>query len=371
MALVETAPAETLPSPPATRRGRALSLDAFRGFTMVCMLGEGFGLLYFLSNPVIGPIAAQFRHTDWHGMTAWDLVQPFFMFIVGAVMPVSFARRWESGESWNRSLLHVLRRSALLVVFGLIARSVQANRPVLDLINVLAQLAVTYPIAFLVLRKHWTVQGAAAFGLLAAHWALYQLVGAPGVAGPWVKDANIGWYLDKLILHTNWRGSYATINCISSAATTIFGVMAGELLLSALPVARKVRILAVTGVAAILAGLALDPVIPIVKKIWTASFAIYSTGFTLLALLLFYWLCDVKKLHGWAKVFVIVGSNSIFIYLFHEILHRWLNQTGMVFTTWAVALWGPGGKFLNAWLVLLFEIYVCWWLYRRKIFFKL
>jgi len=158
--------------------GRVLSIDAFRGFTMICMIGEGFGLLHFRNNPVIAPIAAQFQHVDWnmsipHDLHFWDLIQPFFMFIVGAVMPISFARHWAAGEPWTRSLLHVLRRSALLILFGLIARSVQANKPVIDLINVLAQVAFTYLVAFLLLRKHWTVQGAVALGLLALDWAVH------------------------------------------------------------------------------------------------------------------------------------------------------------------------------------------------------
>ena len=355
---------------------RLLSVDAFRGFTMICMIGEGFGLLHYVGNPYIGPIADQFRHVDWNisipsDLHFWDLIQPFFMFIVGVVMPVSFQRRWAQGEPWSKSLMHVLRRSALLILFGLIARSVQAGKPVIDLINVLAQIAFTYLVAFLVLRKSWRFQLSVALGLLAAHWALYQFVTAPGVAGPWVKDANIGWYLDRLILYKNWGGSYATINCLSSAANTIFGVLAGELLMSAMPLARKLRILALTGVGGIGAGMLLSVVIPMNKKIWTASFAIYSTGCTLLALLLFYWICDVRKKRRWTTLFLIVGSNSIFIYLFHEIMHRWLTQTALIFTGWAVDWWGPTGKSLTTLSVIAFEIYVCYWLWRRKIFFKL
>lgn len=346
---------------------RVLSIDAFRGFTMIMMLSEGFGLTHFLKDPIIGPIAAQFEHVDWNisipgDLHFWDLIQPFFMFIVGVVMPVSFARRWAAGETWSHSLLHVLRRSAVLILFGLIARSVQANRPVIDLINVLAQIAFTYLVAFLLLRKHWTVQGGVALGLLILHWSIYQFATAPGVQGPWVKDANIGWYLDGLVLHKHWGGSYATINCLSSAANTIFGVMTGELLFSALPLARKMRTIAVAGLLGVACGFGLSLAIPLNKKIWTASFAIYSTGMTLLALLLFYWICDVKRKRKWAAVFVIVGSNSIFIYLFHEILHRWLNQTFLIFLA---------NKELTTLAVTAFEIYVCYWLYRRKIFFKL
>ncbi|MEO7146061.1 MAG: heparan-alpha-glucosaminide N-acetyltransferase domain-containing protein, partial [Bryobacteraceae bacterium] len=227
MALAETASLnkpERTPAPPLG--DRLYSIDAFRGFTMICMIGEGFGLGYFLADPVIGPIARQFEHTVWHGMTAWDLIQPFFMFIVGVVMPVSFAKRWRNGESWNQSLGHVLRRCGLLIFWGLVARSVQAHRPVIDVINVLAQLSVTYLVAFLVLKKSWKVQSAVALAFLVADWAIYQFISAPGVLGPWVQNANIGQWLDQFVFHKNWSGSYATINCIPSTANTIFGVMA-------------------------------------------------------------------------------------------------------------------------------------------------
>jgi predicted acyltransferase len=148
-------------------------------------------------------------------------------------------------------------------------------------------------------------------------------------------------------------------------------MMAGELLISALPLGRKMRLLAFTGILGIASGLALSAFIPLNKKIWTASFALYSTGMTLLALLLFYWIFDVKEKRKWATLFIVVGANSIFIYLFHEILHRWLNQTALVFTGWAVDLWGAGGKALTTLVVIAFQIWVCFWLYRRKIFFKL
>jgi predicted acyltransferase len=361
----------------AAPAARVLSIDAFRGFTMICMIGEGFGLTYFSKSPgIIGGIAAQFQHVDWNisipcDLHFWDLIQPFFMFIAGLVMPISFARRWAAGETWTRSLLHVLKRSALLILFGVIARSVQHDKPFLDLINVLAQIAFTYLAAFLLLREHWTVQGAVALGLLALHWAVYQFGSGPGVQGPWVKDANMGWYLDRLILHQNWGGSYATINCLSSAANTIFGAMAGKLLVSSLPLARKMRVLAAAGVLGIAAGFALSPVIPLNKKIWTASFALYSTGMTILVLLLFCWIFDIGKKRRWATILIVVGANSIFIYLFHEILHHWLIQTAQVFLGWSVDLWGPGGKELRTLAVIAFEIYVCFWLYRRKIFFKI
>ena len=346
---------------------RLLSLDVFRGLTMIWMISAGFGLSAFRDDPLMGPVARQFEHIDWHGVAAWDMIQPFFMFIVGVAMPFSFGRRWAAGETWGRSLRHVLRRCALLILFGLIARSIQAGKPVLDLINVLAQVSFTYLVAFLVLRKPWKTQAAVAFGMLIVTWALYQF---SGFADPWAKNNNFGWRLDQLVLNKNWGGAYATFNCVPSAFNTVAGALAGQLLLAAMAPARKMKILAGTGVALAAAGLALDPLVPLIKKIWTPSFAIYSTGYCLLALVFFYWLCDIAGRKNWASAIVMVGSNSIFIYLFYEILGRWMRQTAPVFTGWAIDWWGPWGKVLTACAIIAFQIWVCAWLYRRKIFFK-
>ncbi len=350
---------------------RVLSVDAFRGFTMFCMFAGPFGLDAFEAVTWLSPVLWQLEHEPWVGVRFWDLIQPFFMFIVGVVMPWSFARRWQQGETWTQSLVHVLKRAALLVVWGLIARSVQAQKPVIDLINVLAQIAFTYTVAFLVLRKSWRVQLAVALALLAAHTAAYALWAAGNPAGPWVRDANFGQWLDLLLLGKTWGGSYATVNCVSSAFNTILGVMAGSVFFSAATPTRKIRLFLGSGLLLVAVGLALHPFIPIVKKIWTASFALVSGGLTLLALVLFYWLCDVALRQKWAILFVAVGANSIFIYLFHEIFGRWMRQTAPVFTSWAEPQVGALAPFAAAWLAIAFQVYLCWWLYQRRIFLKL
>lgn len=354
---------------------RLYSLDAFRGFTMVWMFSMAFGLHHVKNESVLGlplePLARQFTHADWQGMNAWDLIQPFFMFIVGVAMPYAFARRDAAGQSRGAQLLHVLKRCAMLLLLGTMARSIRANQPTLDLINVLGQLSFTYLAAYMVLRLGWKAQAAAAGLLLGVHWALYQFIGAPGSAGPWEKNANFGWWLDGVVLGKHWGGGYATINMLSSAANTIFGVMAGQWLRAEATAQQKIRGLALAGVASLAAGAALDPFIPIIKKIWTLSFALFSNGFCLLALALFYWVCDVRMIRRWAHLFAIVGMNSIFIYLFHEIMYRWMKETAMVFFGWAVGWWGAWGSALVENVIVAFQIYLCWWLWRRRIFFKL
>lgn len=358
-------------STPSATQDRLYSVDAFRGFTMFCMFAGPFGLDLFEHHWFLGHIVWQLDHAEWTGMHFWDLIQPFFMFIVGVVMPYSFARRWARGETWNESLMHVLRRAALLIGWGLVARSIGAGRPNLDLINVLAQIAFTYTVAFLILQKSWKFQAGVALLLLVAHTLLYLFVRVDGVEGPWVRNANIGQALDLMILGKTWGGSYATVNCVSSAFNTILGVLTGRLLFSKESLARKTQILAYSGLGLVVFGLALHPFIPINKKIWTASFAILSGGITVLALLLFYWVCDVWKRRAWAGLFVMIGANSIFIYLFHEILGRWMRHTAPTFTNWAEPFVGAWAPFTAAWLAIALQVYVCRWLYQRRIFFKL
>ena len=335
---------------------RVTAIDAFRGFTMILLIGEGFGILEMQDRAWARPLAAQFVHAEWEGLRFWDLIQPFFMFIVGAVIPWSLEKRLAAGEKlWPR----VLRRSGLLVLWGLIARSIRAGRPVIDLINVLAQISFTYPVGVAVGARSPNVQMAVALGLLMAHTVAYVAAGQP-----WTPGENLGEVIDRAIFGRNWGGHYATINCVSSAANTVFGVVAGQLLRQ-----RALRRLGQLSAALIIAGLALSPWIPIIKKIWTASFALLSGGLSMAALLVFWYLCEQR---GWRlRLLTMVGANSIFIYLFHEILEQWLTQTAKVFTGWGTAYWPDFLLAFNTLVVVAFQIWICVWLYRRNIFFKL
>ncbi len=370
MAAVASPPSPSS-APPLPATTRVFSIDAFRGFTMIWMFSNAFGLHHLKDIPWIAPLEFQFTHAVWHGFNAWDLIQPFFMFIVGAAMPWAFDKRRAEGATEGDLFRHVLKRCALLLFWGMVARSISAGRPNADLINVLGQLSFTYLAAYLVLHRGWRAQAGLAAALLALHWGFYNFVRPAGVTGPYDSNANPGFWLDGVLLGRHWGGGYATINCVSSAANTIFGVMAGWLLKSTRTDGAKLRTLAGWGAAALAAGLALNAVIPINKKIWTASFALASTGITLWVLAAFYYLCDVRQLRRWARTGAIVGANSIFIYLFHEMLHGWMERAAAALLLWPIEWWGAWGKALASCAVVAFQIYVCVWLYRRKIFIKL
>ena len=355
-----------------SQKGRLESLDAFRGLTMILLVSGGFGLSYLKDYPFWGFFAQQVTHHPWHGMYFWDLIQPFFMFIVGVAMPFSFTRRWERGETWGKSLLHVLKRSVILFFLGVMLHCYYSGKPVWELWNVLTQLSFTYVIAFLLMRKSIRTQIIVSFVILFLDFLAYRFIPLPGVTDPWAKDSNLGAYMDQILMgKINPGGGWVAINFIGSTAHTMWGVIAGQVLMSGRPALRKVWLLAAAGVAGVLLGLALDPVTPIVKRICTASFIIESGGWCLLVLSLFYWLVDVREYRKWATVLVIAGMNPIFLYLFDELLGRWTNNFLAIFTMPFLRYLGDAGKVTHRNIVLLAIWYLAYWLYKRKIVLRI
>lgn len=351
---------------------RLESLDAFRGLTMILLVSEGFGIPYLQDYPHLGWFAHQFTHHPWHGMYFWDLIQPFFMFIVGVAMPFSFAVRWERGETWNRSLVHVFRRSFILFFLGVILHCSYRNRPVWELWNVLTQLSFTYFIAFLFMRKSLRTQLIVSFAILLFNYLAYRFIPVPGVTDPWAKDSNLGAFMDRILMgKINPGGGWVTINFIGSTAHTMWGVIAGTVLKSSRPAGRKILILAAGGVIGIALGLALDPLTPIVKRICTSSFIIESGGWSLLVLALFYTVVDVRGIRKPVKFMVIAGMNPIFIYLFKELLGGWLNNFIGIFTLPFLRNLGVAGKIVQDNIVLLAIWYIACLLYSRKIFIRI
>ena len=142
----------------AAAEDRLMSLDFFRGVTMFLLVGESTGLYELLRRPafsgtLLGAIGLQLDHHPWNGLHFWDLIQPFFMFIVGVAMPFSMGKRWQRGDSWNKTLHHALIRSGLLLLFGWGLYCIGPGRLTFELWNVLAQLSFTYLVAFLMMRK--------------------------------------------------------------------------------------------------------------------------------------------------------------------------------------------------------------------------
>lgn len=361
-----------------TTEGRLLSLDFFRGFTMFLLIAEGTHLFSHLVDPelnsgFINAIGNQLHHHPWNGLRFWDLIQPFFMFIVGVALPFSIAKRQGKGDTYPQLLKHVLFRSFLLLLFGWGLYCIGPGRITFRFQNVLAQIAVTYLIAFLIMRKSATFQIVFAFLLLLITELTYRFFPLEGYNHAFVPDQNFGAWFDMLISGELSGGHWVSINVIPTTVHTIWGVLAGQLLMSKRLPGQKIKLLLIAGFICVIAGLALDPISPIIKRIATSSFVILTGGICLLVLCFSYWLIDVKKISKWTRVFAVVGMNSLFIYM--------LTNTGGgewiygIIKPFTMELFGWTGESFAKIITSLFVWaglwYICYWMFKRKIFVKI
>ncbi len=357
-------------SPVLTRQKRLLSLDAYRGFTMFLMVSAGFGLSVLADNPGWAWLARQVDHVAWEGCVLWDLIQPSFTFIVGVAMPFAFAVRSRRGETPRQMFKHVWRRSLILLLLGVGRVCIHRNELVFDMTTVLQQIAVAYFFAFFVLGRGMKVQFITAFLILVADWALFQFWPGQGPGGPWVKNANFHSAVELFVFGKLSPGGYAGLNAFGSIATVIFGIMAGELLLREKAEMSKVKYLLAAGVAGIVIGALLGPVVPVVKRIWTPSWTIYSAGWAALLLAVFYWIIEVRDKRKWCFVFEVVGLNSIGIYMLVSFLRGSIKEWVWVFTGWSLSPLGDIGAIIHSTLILAVFWYMVYWMYKRKIFLK-
>jgi predicted acyltransferase len=357
---------------------RLRSLDLFRGFTMFLLIGESTLLYERLRDPSLGgtilhAIGTQLDHHSWNGLRFWDLVQPFFMFIVGVALALSTANREARGEGRGRITRHAIRRALLLLVIGWALYCIEPGRITFRFQNVLAQLSVTYIIAYFMMRRPAREQIALSFGLILLTEVIYRVFWVPGFNQAFVPDHNFGSWVDMLISGELSAGHWVSFNAIPTTAHTIWGVLAGQWLMSKRPAAKKLRVLALTGLLGVVAGFALNPVTPVIKRICTSSFVIASGGFCLLALAFCYWLVDVKGVRTGTVFFNIVGMNSLFIYIFTQTgATEWLSHLVRPFTNvsfgWTGHMGAEIATSLAAWALLWL---MCYWLYRRRILIKI
>lgn len=349
--------------------GRLVSLDAYRGFIMLLLVAEGFGLGVLRNHPGWEWLAGQVDHAAWQGCTFWDLIQPAFTFMVGVAMPFAFARRLAEGaNSWG-VFRHVAWRAVMLIVLSNIYSNWGARDLKLQLVNVLSQIAFGYMLCFWIIRLPFKRQVAIAAAMVAGYWALFALF--PGPEGPWSKVGNIGWVVDQKVLGYNYSGYYTTINFIGNAVTILFGCWAGMLLRTDKPHGYKLKVLLACAAAGLALGLGLEPLNPMIKRLWTASFTFFSAGWVLLMLAVFYWVIEVKQVKRWAFPFLVLGMNSLFVYSLGQIgIKGWLDR-GLRAFTGNFKFLGDLGAIPQHLLVLAGLWYLCYWLYQRKIFIKI
>jgi len=405
---IETQPSGT------TVSERLKSLDAYRGLIMIILAFGGFGLASTAGLQLeINPesqfwtiVRNQFVHAQWAGCRFWDMIQPSFMFMVGVSMAYSYDKRQKMRHPYVRMLSHACWRSILLVFLGVFLSSNGGRSINWTFANVLCQIGLGYCFLFLLWGRSLRTQAITAAALLVGTWLVYVLypgagidiqAGAPdvGVAADWAqehlvnvgaswhKNANVGHAVDLWLLNQFPReeafvfntGGYPTINFIPAIATMLFGLMCGELLRLDRPGGQKIKFLIVAGICALAAGqlLHLAGVCPIVKRIWTPSWALLSTGWCCLILAILYGIIDVLKFHCWSFPLAVVGSNSIFMYCISHQLKPWFGTTLRMYLGRDIfqILGGSWEPLVRSIMIGLAFWLICYWLYRRKIFIRI
>jgi predicted acyltransferase len=357
----------------AKEQDRIFSIDFFRGFTMFMLVGGVGGLFGKLnpenSGPVINFFQQQLSHVPWEGLRFWDLIQPFFMFIVGVAMPFSLTKRWQRGDSWKKTFYHVLTRCFFLLTIGWAISSSATNS---NFNNVMAQLSVTYLIAFLIMRQKVKWQLLISFGLIIISDLLYHFWPVEGFNQPFVAGHNFGSWTDMMLTGSLNHGNWVPFNAIPTSAHTIWGVIVGIILKNEWTPRKKVVTLLTVGAAGVIIGFAMSPYIPIIKHICTSSFIIVSGGWCLIGMGISYWLIDILNIRKVPMFFAVFGMNPLFIYLmaghfrnfFHSLtdpyiyrIFSWTNEVSLIIistTIIAAMLW-----------------YVCYFLYKNRIFIRL
>ena len=384
---------------------RLMSLDAYRGAIMLFMASAGFGLpevaKHFPDSAVWRCLAFHTSHATWVGGGAWDMIQPAFMFMVGVALPYSYARRMLAGHSFARLFSHALWRAAVLVAIAVFLASKNAQQTVFLFTNVLGQIGRGYPVLFLLLGRGWNVQVAALVTIAALYWALFAFyplppadfdysqydvkeselseVTLPGFFAHWNKHVNAAadfdrWFLNLFPREIVFRfnpGGYQTLNFVPSLITMILGLLTGEMLRSERSLNAKWLWMLLVGAATFGAGwLAGETVCPLVKRIWTPSWALYSGGIVLWMLAAFYGVIDLLRIRSWSLPLVIVGMNSIAIYLMEQLLPGWIAAT-LKTHLGSDIFGGTYGIIIQRCTVLVIFWLVCWWMYRRKVFLRI
>ncbi len=382
---VRTAPAMPVPGAAA----RLVSLDVYRGFIMLVLAAHGFGLAraarLYPDSEFWQFIGYQFDHVAWRGCAFWDLIQPAFMFMVGVAIPFSYASRKARGDSDRTIVRHTLWRSLVLIALGVFLASQATTQTNWRFTNVLPQIGLGYFAVTLLRGRGARVQGLTFAAILIGYWLLFALYPASGAdfASHWALRSNAAHAFDVWFLNlfpgakpfVAQEGGYQTLNFIPSMGTMLLGLMAGETLRADVSARQKLR--RIFGAAAVCFGLgiAVDPSIlpgintswtlcPVVKRIWTPSWTLFSGGGTLALLGAFYWTIDLKGWRRWTFPFVVVGMNSIAIYLMGQLMTGWITGRLRVHFGVTHPITAAMGAGLILWLI-------CWWMYRRRIFLRI
>ena len=385
---------------------RNIAVDAYRGFVMFLMMAE---VLRFAKVAANYPgnwfwsvLAFHQTHSEWIGCSLHDMIQPSFSFLVGVALPYSIASRIAKGGTFGKMFLHALWRSLILAALGVFLRSMGHQMTNFTFEDTLSQIGFGYPILFLLgfrsARCQWSALGVILTGYWLA-WAIYpapgpgfdwQAVGVPadwphhlsGFAAHWDKNSNLGQAFDVWFLNLFPRpkhfdfnsGGYLTLSFIPTLGTMILGLIAGRWLRATAPKI-PVKKFALAGVIGVISSLVIHflGICPIVKRIWTPSWVLFSGGICFLFLVAFCWLIEIKGWKKWSIPLVVIGMNSIAAYCMAHLFERFFIDSFRInLGPHAFEIFGTGVQpFVQGLSVLACFWAILYWMYRRKIFLRI
>ncbi|MGZ8558227.1 MAG: acyltransferase family protein [Chitinophagaceae bacterium] len=358
-------------------QGRLMSLDALRGLDMLFLVGiagvfQALGRSY--DNAFFDFLAGQCEHTIWHGFHLYDLIFPLFIFMVGVSMPFAISKRLQDGYSRKRLYIHIVKRSLILFFLGLIFNGsiLGFNFSTFTFTGVLQRISIAYFFsALIVMNTNIKKQAIIAGSLLVLYWLIMTLVPVPGYgAGVITPEGNLHTYIDQLLLPGKMNNGFydedGILQQISSVAVCLAGVLAGHWLRSSYTQNKKVLGLLTVGIISILIALLWDLSFPIIFRLWSSSYAMLVIGISSILLSFFYWIIDVKGYRKWAFPFIIVGLNSITIYLVAELFD--FGTIVNIFVHGFIDYLGPFKPVFWALCILAVEWLFLYFLLRRKYF---
>ena len=393
---------------PALPQNRVASVDVYRGFVMLLMMAEVLSL-QDVAKALPDSTFWQFigfnqSHVPWTWLSLHDMIQPSFTFLVGVVLPYSIASRKNKGASFGNILSHTIKRSFILIFLGIFLRSMHSEQTYWTFEDTLTQIGLGYTFLVLISLYSQRVQIGMLVFILGAYWlafALYPLPGADfnytiagvtanwehnlsGFAAHWNKNTNFAWAFDQWFMNIFPRenpflfngGGYSTLSFIPTLGTMVLGLLAGNILNSSITASKKLKNFVSYGIGLILLGALFHfaGINPIVKRIWTPAWTIFSGGICFLFLAMFYGLIDMKDRKKGTFFLMVIGVNSIAAYVIADggmrnvindslFIHLGKNFDQVLGPAYATLI--SGG------LVLFFEWLILYWMYKKKLFIKI
>jgi len=363
-----------------TTKKRLISLDAFRGFTIIGMIIVNTpGSWEFVFPPL--------RHASWNGLTPTDLVFPFFLFIVGVSIVLAYTKRLTSNAPKGELVKKIIKRSILIFVFGIALNLIGSNFEHFRIPGVLQRIAIVFFVCSLMfLFTSFRTQIYTGIVLLVGYYLLMMLVWVPDVgSGVLLPGKNLAAWIDSMTIpFYMYQGTWdpeGILSTLPAIATGITGMVAGYIVVSDKKIKDKVIRLFVLGFFMTMVGEIWGWFFPINKNIWTSSYVLYTSGLASMTWAVLIFIMDMKGYKKWAQFGVIFGTNAITAYVLSNILQ-------IPFTNFAVkhgnsiqTLYMKG--FINAgfmpeiasFIWALFFTFLCyipvWYLYKKKIFLKI